>query len=497
MKKRLLTYIAPLALTVLASGCEKYLDKDPIGLIGQNVINTTPTVNTIISQVDGTYTPLASTLNLFGNWDWTNGLVIRNDFIIEDIASGDMLKKWNPDGDQAWMDQVGDWTFTAENGAFNGIWSYDFEGIARANRAINQLTNDEAISKLNMDQNLRSRLLGESYFLRAFYYFNLVTNFGDVPLILKPLTDFNEAYEVIKRVPKDQVWSQIKDDLTQAYTNIPAGKYSSSTEKWRVSKGAVIALQAKTALYTQQWQDVVTKVNELQTLNYYQLNTNYFDAFSVSKEFAENEVIFAYDHQQGKTPVKGSGLTALMGWGFIAPSQNFLNEFEPNDPRLGYTVDTEAKNVYKLLGATNDTYKGSDDSPVNRIYMRWADVLLWKAEAQNELGNYGDAIALINQVRQRARNTVAIGGGTTPAGTLPDRNVSSTDKTQIKNWLIHERRVELGFETERFSDLRRWGIAKQVLSAMGKNFQDKNYLYPIPQGEVDKSAGVIAQNPGY
>jgi hypothetical protein len=83
-----------------------------------------------------------------------------------------------------------------------------------------------------------------------------------------------------------------------------------------------------------------------------------------------------------------------------------------------------------------------------------------------------------------------------PAGTLPDR-AASVDKVQIKSWLVHERRVELGFESQRFSDLKRWSLAKSVLIAVGKNFQDRNYLYPIPQSEIDKSGGSITQNPGY
>ena len=84
-----------------------------------------------------------------------------------------------------------------------------------------------------------------------------------------------------------------------------------------------------------------------------------------------------------------------------------------------------------------------------------------------------------------------------PAGTLPDRSTASVDKVQIKGWLVHERRVELGFESQRFSDLKRWSLAKSVLIAVGKNFQDRNYLYPIPQSEIDKSGGTITQNPGY
>ena len=87
-------------------------------------------------------------------------------------------------------------------------------------------------------------------------------------------------------------------------------------------------------------------------------------------------------------------------------------------------------------------------------------------------------------------------GGTPPAGTLPDKP-ASTDKTTVKNWLISERRVELGFESQRMLDLKRWGIAKAVMTAQGKNFQDKHNLYPIPQSEIDASAGTLTQNPGY
>ena len=81
-------------------------------------------------------------------------------------------------------------------------------------------------------------------------------------------------------------------------------------------------------------------------------------------------------------------------------------------------------------------------------------------------------------------------------GTLPDRP-ASTDKATIKNWLIAERRVELGFESQRMLDLKRWKLAKSVMASNGKNFLDKHYLYPIPQAEVDASAGTVIQNPGY
>lgn len=497
IKEMKIIYGSLLAVVLVsAAGCEKELYKDPIGLITPEQVNTDPTLNTVVSSVTSSYQMLASTLNLIGEWDWAGGTVTRPDFVLQDMASDDMMKKWNPDGDQPWMDEIVGFRFTSNNGAFNGIWSFDYEGIARTNQAIQYLTDEALTAKVGLDAALKSRLLGEAYFLRAYYYFDLVNNFGDVPLILKPLTDFNEAYEVAKRAPEAEVWNQINSDLTAAKGLLPASKFSSQTEPWRVSKGAAIALQAKVALYNEQWGNVISLVTELQALGYYNLNANYFDSFSVTKEYTDNEVIFSYNHQQGLNPRNGNGLTALLDWGFIAPTANFISAFEANDPRLFYTVNVTGKNVNKLLGTLNGTNKGNDDAPTNKVFIRLADVLLWKAEAYNETGAFGEAVSTINLIRARARTTPTATGVAVPAGTLADRP-ASTDKAQIKNWLMQERRVELGFESHRFNDLKRWKVAKEVLTPLGKNFQDRNYLYPIPQGDVDKSGGTITQNPGY
>jgi hypothetical protein len=481
-------------LIFCSAGCQKELHKTPIGIITEGVA---PTNESVLYSVTSSYQLLSSTLNIIGEWGWDDGTVLRNDFILQDIASGDMLKKWNPDGDQAWMDQFSDFSFTASNAGIKGQWSYDFTGVARTNLSISYLTDDELTASLGIDDATKKNLLGQVYFLRAFYYFDLVNLYGDVPLITDPLKNFADAYNVAKRVPKEDVYKQISEDLDQAKTLIPDGKYSDNTEKWRVSKGAVLAMQAKVALYNKNWADVISIVTAMEGLNYYSLDANYFDNFNIDKEYAENEVIFAYDHESLTTPRTGNGLCALLGWGFVAPSPDFINAFEPNDPRLEYTVDILGQNVYKFLGELNGVNKGNDDAPSNKIYIRWADVMLWKAEALNETGAYTDAINIINEIRKRARTSVAADGSHPPAGTLPDRDVTSTNKDQIKNWLVQERRVELGFESQRFNDLKRWDLAKTFLTGLGKNFQDKNYLYPIPQGEIDKSGGSITQNPGY
>ena len=187
-----------IALVVLFAGfgCKKELYKDPIGLLTPDQVNTDPTLNTVNAAVNSSYQLLANTLNILGEWRWDLGTVFRNDYIVSDMASDDVMKKWNPDGDQAWMDNVSSFNFTSTNQAFNGQWSYNYEGISRANLAISYLTNADVVAKIGINETLKNRLLGEVYFLRAFYYFDLVNNFGDVPLLLKPLTNFAEAYSV-------------------------------------------------------------------------------------------------------------------------------------------------------------------------------------------------------------------------------------------------------------------------------------------------------------
>ena len=489
------TYISALLIGIVAfTSCENQLEIEPVGLVTADQINATPTITAVENSVSSSYLMLSNTLNVMGQWNWDDGLVSNNDIILQDIASDDMQKKWVSDSDQAWMDAVDNYTFTSTNGGANGIWKYNYEGIKRANTALNFLLNPEIETITGISTTRKNQLLGEAYFLRSFYYFTLVTNFGDVPLILSPVKTYQEAFDLAVKSPKAEVWAQIKIDLEKAKTLLPASKFSSETEKWRVSKGAVTALLAKTALYNNDWTTVITLATELEST--YSLNTNYFDNFSTQKEYADNEVIFSFDHQTNVVPNRGNGHCALAGWGFFAPTTNFMNSFEPNDPRKDYTVNTTDQRVNKMFGSIDGTNKGFDDSPSNKVYIRMADVLLWKAEALNEKADHSGAVTYINKIRTRARNTVTVNGTFAPAGTLADRP-ASTDKATVKGWLISERRAELGFENQRMADLKRWGIAKQVMTAHGKVFLDKHLLYPIPQSEIASSAGLLTQNPGY
>lgn len=474
------------------ASCTDELNDDPIGLLTIDQVDSDPTIITIESSVSSSYLPLKNTLNgIIPGWKWDLGTVFRNDIILQDIAANDMNKKWNPDGDQPWMDELANFTFTPENQAFNGIWVYDYEGISRVNLAISFLTDPDIIQKTGLSDSRKKQLLSEAYFLRAFYYFDLVNNFGGVPLVLKSPDSFEEAFTVSVRATADEVRVQINSDLAAAKDIASNTKYSNDLERWRVSKGAIIALQAKVALYSENWTTVLSLISELDALGFYSLNANYFDSFDANIEFADNEVIFAYDHRSDETPKNTNGLSDVIGWGFFSPTDDFINAFEANDPRLLYTIDVANKHASKIVGSTTDLIDYG-----NKVYIRYADVLLWKAEALNETGDYTGAVAIINQIRTRARTSPTADGSVVPTGTLDNRE-SSTNSTEIKGWLMSERRVELGFESQRFNDLKRWGTAKTILTALGRNYQDHNEFYPIPQRDIDKSGGSIIQNSGY
>ena len=231
--KRIL-FISAVFSVLTFAGCKKQLTTEAIGLTTLEQVNTTPTLGTVENSVNSAYQLLSNRLNILAQWDWAGGLVFQNDLVMQDIASDDMEKKWNPDGDQPWMDDVNNFTFTSTNGGPNGLWKYDYEGIKRLNIAIELLTKTDIEAITGITTARKNQLLGEAYFLRSYYYFSLVTNFGDVPLILKPVSTYQEAFEVAVRADKNLVWDRIKADLNLAKGLLPNAKYSSATEKGRL-----------------------------------------------------------------------------------------------------------------------------------------------------------------------------------------------------------------------------------------------------------------------
>jgi hypothetical protein len=278
-------------------------------------------------------------------------------------------------------------------------------------------------------------------------------------------------------------------------------------------------LQAKTFLYRQNWGAAYGAASAV-IGGPYNLNTPYERIFreegeNSSESLFEIQAVYTqtltnlgvqYATVQG---VRGAGAWDL-GWGWNTPSASLANAFEPGDPRkdatllysgqvnspYNETVPPATANIPRLYWNkkvyTNPSVRASTNSRfgqwMNVRILRYADVLLMAAEAANEVGNTEEALRYLEMVRARARGN--------NASVLP--KITTTDQAELRKAIRHERRVELGMENERFFDLVRWGIAQEVLHAAGKtNYQPRHQYLPIPQPEIDRSGGVLVQNPNY
>jgi hypothetical protein len=330
-------------------------------------------------------------------------------------------------------------------------------------------------------------------------------------------------------VPKttaEKIYEQIDKDLTTAEDCLPLRWNSDYTG--RVTWGAARSLHARTYMMRNDWDNMYTASTEVINSGIYNLNTPVDKVFTVEGENC-GESIFELQCEatdamkedgsigsqfcqvQG---VRGAGDWDL-GWGWHMATTLMGKAYEPGDPRKNATllyfrhsnddpITPENTNtpygespVSTAMGAYFNK-KAYTDPALRRKYtrmgfwvnirlIRYPDVLLMAAESANEKGLMGEASGYLEQVRAHARGTLT--------NVLP--KVESLDQSVLREAIRHERRVELGLEPDRFYDLVRWGIAQEVLQAAGKNYQPKNALLPLPQTEIDKSNGVLIQNPDY
>jgi starch-binding outer membrane protein, SusD/RagB family len=483
--------------TLLLVGCkDSFLDLKPQGQ--QTTDNFFITTEHAIAATNAVY-------NVMRNWE----VSVFSYIGCTDIMSDDADKGSEPN-DATFLLEVDNLTFDAGNVAPKTLWTGYYKSIFRANIAL------ERIPEIKMDEVLKKRLLAESKFLRAYFYFNLVRWFGDIPLITKPLTqsDFKQS-----RVKTPEVYAQIVADLKEAIDNLPEKSKYAADDLGRVTKGAARGLLAKVYLTTKDYTNAEKYALDLINSNEYALIADYGKIFTREGENAsesvfeiqatskEERVTFSADYDGGSqyNEVQGVRGSPNLGWGFNRPSDVFIAEFEAGDPRREATILYEGevlpdgsaiveKNP-KVFNArynqkawipkgTGFNYNGAGNIRI----LRYADILLIAAEAMNENGKTAQALAQLNTVRKRAR-----GKSTT---ILPD--VTETNKDKLKEAIWHERRVELGLEQHRWFELVRTGQTEAALTKHGKRFvKNKHELLPVPQTEIDLSSGSLSQNVGY
>lgn len=481
---------------MVLSGCSDFLEKPLQGQFTQESFPTTE--REAFLATNGIY-------NILRKNFYHQGL-----FPILDIMSDDARKGSNPDDAASMVGPYDSFDHAPTEGNVSRWWNTLYEGVKRANVVI------EKVPAIAMDQNMKNRFLGEAYFLRALFYFDLVRAWGGVPIVTTTTPPVN-----LERSSKEQTYDLIEADLLLAIANLPERSEYAAADMGRATKGAARGLLAKVYLFQGDWPNA--EKYALEVINSgqgYDLEPNFEDANSETGRHGTESVfeIGALPFESLESGgdqyanVQGVRGTPNRGWGFNRPTLDLQSSFEPSDPRLDATVIYLGEVLDGVTiagdGQTPDETRDGNGNLIeiecynqkvwtpgnnvasqfnhNRRILRYADVLLMAAEALNENNQPTEALVYLNRVRERARaGNNAI---------LPD--ITETNQGLLRDIIFNERRHELAMEGHRFWDLLRTNRAATVLGPLGF-IPGKHEVLPIPQSEVDLTQKRVAQNPNW
>ncbi len=477
-------------------------------------------------------------------------------FFILDIRSDDTDYAGNPRGaseENNYYNAAGFANFDiySDNSSASQIWNFGFRGVNTINKYLEGLEIIELPTA--SQQALINQYKAEAKFMRAYFYFILVKNFGPVPLITKTL-DQPDWYNQ-KRMPETDIYNQIFTDLREAIPLLPLKNSYKKSESNRITKGAAQALLAKTLITNAEinasspnWTEAFDLCKEIESSNQYNLNASFKDIFTVAGQFS-SEVVFDIVFEETISTEMDGYIHYLSprflfingkpdhsekmkyGFGVTGITEELANQFgytqdgdslsyvNMNDGRGRYTfwarwdrylglsvVDKlttrpETKNVANTDDANYYFRKYNREAPATNYYnaganfhvIRYAEVLLLGAEAAYYSGNESEALRLVNLVRERAfREAIS-------AGRVTFESIKrSSSGADLLHDIWQERRLELAGEADRFYDLKRTNRL-DILKVKKPDilFQaGKHEFLPIPSSELTKSP-YLTQNPGY
>jgi hypothetical protein len=510
MKKN---YLLALSFTVAFASCTS-LDEEPKSFLSTDQFYKTE--QDAVAAVNGIYYQLNGDLAVqqpMYNALFNTGM----EFMTDDVSAGPGSP--NPD--------VRSLSILAHSATVirgKEIWQQHYAGINRANVAL------ENIPNIQFDEALKNRLLGETLFLRALFYFNLVRLYGDVPLSLKDQTKLPIAELALPRTSKEIVYQQIITDLTDAVNHFQAGKPG---EAGRASEGAAKSLLSKVYLTRREWDKAVALSDEVIGGAYgYDLVSDYsqvfLPAFKNNKEHIFSVQFKANASSQSNSVTSREIMNGIPGLaGSYGDQVTFYKEgndkffsiyklYTTKDKRKKVTFTTKylSPTTNKWYSRLNDPAVPGDSVPffnkywdpaavlqtsqssANANILRFAEILLINAEAENELnGPTLKAYAALSRVRKRAGL---------------DDLTPGLSQDQFRDSVYLDRRLELVYEYQRWFDLIRQTGSEQTgvgpegrgtllvnLHKAGKpNASAKHYLFPIPQLEIDRNPK-LTQNPGW
>ncbi len=462
--------LIPIVAFVLLASCESNLEEEPFSFItNENFFNTEEDA---ISGVNAVYENLRT------------GGFYGSTYVTLSELGADIIE-YRDDGDAEFIGFDKN-QFGSAFGPLNSFWTQAYSTINRANTVIVNTT---------LDGDIGDRVIAEATFLRALTYFNLVRAFGDVPLVLTPPEGIDNL--AIPRVEASQIYDQIITDLNQIIGEggLPE-TYGNSSDIGRATLGAAQALLAEIHLTLGNYSEARDLAQQIISSGSYQLFDTYNDVFNLANENGI-EHIFSIQYscvepQFGSSYAQSFAVDFLYpGFGGLMVNEDFVASFDANDVRsdLIYTEKiTESGDTLQVKQKPrHDKFLdlspcGNNAANNNWIVYRFADILLFFAEAENELsGPTGAAYNAINQIRERA--------GIAPLA-------QGLSKDAFQEAVLQERAWELYSEGHRRWDLLRTGRYIEQMESVGIPTENRYLLFPIPLAELDANKE-LTQNQGY
>tara|TARA_R110001606_G_scaffold399289_1_gene583733 strand:- start:9926 stop:11599 length:1674 start_codon:yes stop_codon:yes gene_type:complete len=548
---KLVVVFTATALTILGACSDDYLEEVTFGEVPPSELTTVENVEKVIisaySVLNGQIDDASNAYNSPAS-NWSFG----------DVVSDDAYKGGGGTGDQSQIHQMELYNTNSVIYDVERKWMALYEGVKRTNEAIKLLDATEGY-----DATVQTQRRAELRFLRGHYYFELKKIYNQIPYIDETAETVEDYARSNTEFTSEELWGKIEGDFQAAYDVLP----DMQEEVGRPTKLAAMAYLAKTYLFQEKWQDTYDATT-LVMGGTYGLMDDFQQVFLPENDNGK-EVIFAvqYSVNDGQADNYngsiGDRLTAPGGpfysqYGFHRPSQNLVNTFKTDadglplvdnvevtatdnvDPRLDITVgrpgipykdlevlyeDSWARDLatYGAFGpkkrilSANSAYHVNVwpyVDALNYYIIRYAEVLLWRAEAAVELGNLEEARSLVNEIRQRAANSeyVKTLDGTADAANynIATYDAVWTEADDAREKVRLETRLELAMEGHRFFNLVRWGIAKEVIDdylEVEKTRRShltnaaftagKNEYWPIPQEYIDGVDATVTQNSGY
>lgn len=483
-------------LCIILSSCVDFLELYPVTTLNEN--NFYNTENELILLANGCYVPLRNNT--------------RNIWALTEMRSDNASYQSPSDAGQWARVAFDEFLYESNNYHLNNFWSISYQGIYRCNQLLFNIDREEIKwSK----ESYKQRCKGEAFFLRALYYFDLVRQFGGVPIVTQAVSARDAVN--IKRSSVEQTYDLIVSDLLNSIDCFVSSV--GVDENGRANEMAALSLLGKVYLTIHAYSDAELVLHKVISSGKYILRENYADLFNPADKDYE-ETIFAVQYSDATSDLSNSFIFNFVPWtskgeitnrpnislgngaGFNQPTVDLINAFESGDLRKDVSInfwngidwDGEVRDIpfcakYKSPSSAPD-HRCNDNFPI----IRFSDVLLMYAEVLNEQGKTAEAIPHVQRVRNRA-------------GLLDPLN--GYDKASLAKLISKERQTELCFENHRWYDLLRTGMAIEVMTSHGQRelalkpylstgaykIEPYKLLSPIPVEEILRNK--IEQNPGY